>query len=516
MPPTIHCTGQISFNGDGQPDMLVTGSATADQFSCLGSRFKRLTTDFSWRGRDVFLTGLHLTHGRGELKGRIMFKGDNVLYQADSTLPASAYRPFLAGSTIERILDQAKFTKDSKVHITAVGAMNRNDLTQWEAKGHAKFRNITYHDTPLHSLSGNYSLSKHKSRFDGIKADFDYRNYTLRRKYGGPPSAHVTVSSIAVDVKKHLVTMKNIRGTAWPAPVVRLFVPTVADHIEQYRFHRPPNISAGGAIDLRRHGSQTHFTVHVNSPGSMHYDFLGEPLTMRRAKARIRVRGDRVDVNNLSFYTFQGACGGNVRVYTTLPGRIRYQGDMKFRRLHLKDIGKLYQFDNAERGLLTGRIDYRGENDNMRKFNGKGVLALEKGNLFSVPMLGPISQLVGSVLGDRNPTEEKAKDASCSYVIRNGVVHTNDFLATTRSLKFTGEGNIDLQEKKINMLVRMNARGLFGFLSLPVRPFMGLFQFKGTGPVNNPKWKPTMFTTPKRGKNDPIFRKPPKARLVPE
>ncbi|MEK6193143.1 MAG: AsmA-like C-terminal region-containing protein, partial [Deltaproteobacteria bacterium] len=170
----------------------------------------------------------------------------------------------------------------------------------------------------------------------------------------------------------------------------------------------------------------------------------------------------------------------------------------------------------AERGLLTGRIDFNGENNNMRKFNGKGSLALEKGNLFSVPLLGPISPLVGTVLGKRNPTEEKAKDASCAYVIKGGIMYSNDFLATTRSLKFTGDGNIDLQKKEIDILVRMNARGLFGFFSLPLRPFMGLFQFKGTGSITDPKWQTTIFTTPARGKKDPIFRKPPKARVVPE
>ena len=45
----------------------------------------------------------------------------------------------------------------------------------------------------------------------------------------------------------------------------------------------------------------------------------------------------------------------------------------------------------------------------MRKFNAEGSLALEKGNLFSVPMLGPISKLIGGVLRDKNPTQEKGQ-----------------------------------------------------------------------------------------------------------
>ena len=293
------------------------------------------------------------------------------------------------------------------------------------------------------------------------------------------------------------------------------FVPKVADHVEEYRFHRPPNLSASGAFDLRRSGEQSYFTINVSCPGSMNYDFIGEPLTLRRLRATVRVKGDHVDVNDLSFFTFQGAGSGYLKVYTR-KGDNRYLGTMQFRRLHLKDIGRLYKFDNAERGLLTGQVKFNGKGDDMRTFNGSGSLALEKGNLFSVPLLGPITPLINTVLGKRNPANQEAKDASCSFNIRKGIVYSNDFLATTQSLKFTGEGNIDLHKKQIDLLVRMNARGLAGFFALPLRPFMGLFQFKGTGPIIEPTWRTTVFTTPSRGKRDPIFRKLPKARVVPE
>ena len=322
--------------------------------------------------------------------------------------------------------------------------------------------------------------------------------------------------SITMDVEKNIVRLKGLSGTAWPAPIVRLFAPNVANHVETYRFHRPPRLTASGNLDLRLAGQQNDFHINLSSPGSMNYDFIGKPLTLRRLKAHIRILPNRVDVSRLSYITFQGACSGNIRVDISRASRTRYSGGMQFRRLHLKDIGDLYDFDNAKRGLLTGRIDFDGEDDNMRKFNAKGSLGLEKGNLFSVPMLGPISKLVGIALGKRNPTEEKAKDASCTYVIRNGIVYSNDFIATTRSLKFTGEGSLDLHKKEINLLMRMNARGLFSVISLPLRPFMGLFQFKGTGDMSDPNWRTQVFVRPKN-KNDPIFQKPRRrAYVVPE
>lgn len=515
-PPEITCTGKVSFNEGYTPTSSITGSARIRDFSFLGSRFKQLKTDFSHERRDLFLTGLHAIHDNGELKGRILLKDQIVRYEAASSLPLSSYTPFLTNSGIERALRKASFSPSSKVDIRVKGTMNRSNVTQWEAEGHARIEDFSYQDTALHSLSGNYSMSELGSRFTDIRADFDYRDYSLMRTHGGPSSSPVSVSSINLDRERQVVSLDNINGTAWPAPIVRLFVPKVADHVEKYRFHRPPSLSASGTFDLQSAREQTDFMINLSSPGSMNYDFIGEPLTMSRLKANVRILGDHVDVTDLSFYSFQGTCGGNIRVQTSGQDNGAYSGDIQFRRLHLKDIGDLYKFDNAERGLLTGRIDFSGQGDEMRKFNGEGSLALEKGNLFSVPMLGPISQLIGTVLGDRNPTEEKAKDASCTYLIRDGIAYSNDFLATTRSMKFTGEGSIDLDKKEIDLLIRMNARGLFGFIALPLRPFMGLFQFKGTGPISEPNWKTTLFTTPAGGKDDPLFRKPPKATILGE
>jgi len=515
-PPEIKCTGSIVLDENFKPDIQVTGHAAINNFTCLGARFKKLQTDVSSHGYDLFLTDLTATHDEGELKGRVLLKDETVRFEAESTLPPSTYIAFIRGSPIEKALQDANFDPKSKVSISAKGTINRNNVTEWDAAGKADFRHFSYMDVPMHQLSGKFEMSNLRSKFSNVQANLDYSDYWLRRRHGGPASARTTVDSIIIDRTDQTVRLNNIRTTAWPAPIVKLFAAGVAKHIEDYRFHRPPNLIADGVFGLKNNDSRTNFRIDVRSPGSMNYDFLGEPLTLQRLRSRVRIRHDRVEVTGLSFHTFQGPASGSITVRTNLK-KPSYRGEFQWSRLHLKDIGRLYKFDNAERGLLTGRLDFTGQGDNMRMFNGKGSLGLERGNLFSVPMLGPISPLIGAVLGKkRNPIRQQAEDASCTYVIRRGVVHSNDFLATTRSLKFTGEGQIDLQQKQINLLVRMNARGLFSVLSLPLRPFMGLFQFQGTGAVMNPRWRTVMFTNPARGKKDPIFRKPPKARVIQE
>ena len=514
-PPQIQCTGLIQLDEGHKPHIQVTGHAQTKDFSCLGTRYTQMDTNFSAQGMDVFLTNLHIKHATGALTGRVLMKNDTIRYESDSTLPAESYLTFIKDTPIAKVLDKANFDKDATIHITAKGTMNRSDLTDWAATGTAKFTNFSYKDVPIHSLNGYYEMSSLLSKFTDIKAHIDYTDYSLRKRHGGPNSARVNVDSMTLDRTDNTFEISNIRSTAWPAPIVKLFHTNVAKHIESYRFHRPPSLVGNGIFGLRKDDSRTNFKIDFSTTGNTHYDFLGKPLTLQRAKGKVRIKKGLVEVTDLSFNTFAGSSKGYITVRTNTKNT-PYSGAFQWSRLHFNEIGKLYEFNKTERGLLTGRLDFSGEAKNMRRFNGKGDLALERGNLFSVPMLGPLSPLISTVLGKRNPAQQLAEDASATFIIKNGVIYSNDFLATTHSLKFTGEGKIDLHTKNIDLLFRMNARGLFSFFSLPIRPLIGLFQFQGKGYVMDPKWNTVIFTTPNRGKNDPIFRKPPKAKVIRE
>ena len=63
------------------------------------------------------------------------------------------------------------------------------------------------------------------------------------------------------------------------------------------------------------------------------------------------------------------------------------------------------------------------------------------------------------------------------------------------------------------MTMRMNARGLLGLITLPLRPFYGMFQFRGTGPLKETHWENVMFTSPPKGSGE-LLMEPPKARIV--
>jgi hypothetical protein len=139
---------------------------------------------------------------------------------------------------------------------------------------------------------------------------------------------------------------------------------------------------------------------------------------------------------------------------------------------------------------------------------------LENAELFSVPMFGPLTPLVGGVLNDENAGVQRAKDAFCTFEIEDGILITKDFQTSTNSLNFAGNGSVNMKEQTLDMTMRLNARGLLGILTRPLRPFSGLFQFRGTGPLKATQWESMKFTEPPEMEND-LLLTPPRAKLIP-
>jgi hypothetical protein len=167
-------------------------------------------------------------------------------------------------------------------------------------------------------------------------------------------------------------------------------------------------------------------------------------------------------------------------------------------------------------GELSGRLDFTMMPGSIGTMDGKGNLLLEKTELFSVPVFGPLSPLISAVIGDRRAGFERAKTAWCSHTIRKGVMSIDEFHTETASLFFTGDGSVDLGSRTIDMTLRMNARGLLGLLTLPIKPLYGLFQFRGTGPLRKPVWENVMFTTPPDSQMKQLNQPPKASKVLPE
>ncbi|HSP43029.1 MAG TPA: AsmA-like C-terminal region-containing protein, partial [Luteolibacter sp.] len=350
--------------------------------------------------------------------------------------------------------------------------------------------------------------SHHELDFYEGTVVFDHDDYALRRDFGGPRQTTARVGRVRYVSADKLVHVEDVAGDIWAAPLVRLFASKLADDLESYRFHRPPSLAGGGVVDVTPRG-RTRLDVSFKSTAAADYRFLGKNLTLSRPAGMVRVSGPRVFVNDLRLNAFDGPL--SAAFVRQENGRLK--GEITWTKLDLAALTSTYGHEMKSGGLFTGRIEFGITGGKVETMNGEGLFALEKTELFSVPIFGPLSPLISGVLQDRRAGFERAKSAFCTFRVDQGVMRSNDFHTSTTSLNFAGEGEVDLAARTIDMTMRMNARGLLGLLTLPLRPFYGMFQFRGTGPLDEPVWENVMFSDPSPRQKE-LLSDPPKAKIV--
>jgi hypothetical protein len=505
----LEAVGSFKLRQDAPPDVNVTGNAQCDSVMMKGVAFDTVQTAFSWNDGNLYLLDTLLTRKDGVASGKALIQGPIVQMALRSTLPSEVYLPFFIGQPLETVINDFGKLPGAKVDVELEGGFDTREKSSWAYTGKGQVDNVTFKGVPVAMASCSFDLSHHALDFHSGTVVFNYDNYGLRNAYGGPNRGTTKVGRIRYDPEPRHVEIEGVEGTMWAAPLVRLFAPELADDLEDYRFHSPPTLKGSGVVDVTPQG-RTNLTVSFSSEKAADYKCLGQSITLFQPRGQVLIRGNQVTVDDLTFRAFGGPVSSRFEFH---KGRLG--GEVSWTKVGLPEVASTYGFQMEGGGTTTGRIEFTCTNGKIETLDGTGLLGLEKAELFSVPIFGPLSKLVAAALGDRRAGHERAKDAFLNFQIHRGVLSSNDFRTSTSSLVFTGDGSIDLATRDIDMTVRMNARGFLGLITLPLRPFYGLFQFHGTGPMRNTDWKSELFTAPPKDQEDTLLN-PPKARSVAE
>lgn len=508
--PQISAEGDFSLPEDAPASIRLTGHALSSSIKFRGISFESLDTLFSWQDGKLFLPDLTLTRRDGTARAKALVTGEKLHLAIHSTLPATLYGPFFSGQPLANTI--ASFTGDSNpsTEIKLVGTSGLGEDHTWAYSGSGTFKNFSYKGVPLKSATCSFDLDNSALDFHTGKVVFDYTGYDLHQTFGGPSTGTATFERARYDHELKTVTIRGVSGAMFPAPFVRLFSSKIADGLEKYRFHSPPALTGEGIVDTTPAG-RTDLMVTFSTEESATYDFLGKDLTIAAPSATVHIDGPRVAVDNLELQAFGGPVSGRF-THSTDSG---LSGDLNWSGLSMSGISDTYGFAMKGGGLLTGRLDFSLIGGKVGTMDGEGLVALEKAELFSVPILGPLSNVVSKVLDNERAGFQRARSAFCTFRIRDGILSTRDFQTATKSVTFAGDGSVDLAAKTVDFTIRLNARGLLGLITLPLRPFFGLFQFRGTGPLKDTTWENVHFTSPPDVQNE-ILTTPPRALVIPE
>jgi len=496
----LEAEGNFRFNDRNLLETRMTGHARCDSVRIKDMPFDRVETSISWNEKKLFLRDLRLVRPDGAATGKAMIELPLVRLELHTTLPVPVYRPFFVGQPLEIVLNDFSERDGASVDVSLKGNFDITDRFAWAYTGSGAIKNLDYKGVPVNSANCKFSLNHHELDFHSGTVVFNYSKYPLREAFGGPETGTAKIGRIRyVDASKS-VQVEDVRGTIWAAPLIRFFAPAVADSLEQYRFHRPPELKGSGVVDVTPQG-RTRLDVSFRSEDPADYKFLGENITLGQPQGQVAIRGAKVGVHHLKLNAFDGPVNANFEYL----GNDKLEGQIDWTNLSIANLATTYGFKVKGGGDSTGKIDFSLTNGKVESMGGDGNVSIKNAELFSVPIFGPLTPLIGGVLGgvlnDESIGFQRAKDASFTFKIENGILKSNDFQTSTNSLKFVGDGSINLQEWSVDMNMRMNARGLLAVLTLPLRPITGLFQFHGSGPLSAPVWETTAFSTPPENLN---------------
>ncbi|MDB6140192.1 MAG: AsmA-like C-terminal region, partial [Verrucomicrobiaceae bacterium] len=411
---------------------------------------------------------------------------------------------------------------------------------------------LKYRGVEFNTAAGELEFSNHKLIFRNVAA-------TVR-------SGSAEAREVVVESAEKWVKLTGVKGRLDPVPVTSVFARQTAEVIARYHFTPNTEVAVDGMIGTAS-TDLTDLAVKFRSPeGSGTYPLLGKDYLIRAPVGTLGFKGMKMsyDVKGRVFggpmsakghvdlshdssafdvdlaadkfpFTVLGkelqfeklkaeiksgksqapfdihaaVLGGGFGVkgmldFTTQPAS--YRGSLRMDAISFQKFAKTYAGGQESEGDVTGHMEFTGRMNDWRALKATGALVLLNGNLYAVPVLGPLTPLLGALLPAPIKGYNVAHEANCTFEVGDGFVATDDFVALTSVFKLLSHGTIDFIKDDINFTAQARARGLPGLVLLPVSE---LLEYKSEGTVGSPNWRPHYFSVSEARRRDE--RKPPTA-----
>jgi len=463
-PPQVNLEASLDFSRP-QADLEVNGSLDLANFQVKGVPFDRLNGDFTYQ-KGVFLTRDFTVRAPNlELLLDLWSDADGIRARVQGTVDPLPLQPLL-GSGLGVIFGQMEFAERGTV--------------QFEAR-------LPRANPGALSGSGKVQLGRTAMRgawVDSGRADVEikdravhYRNIEVRRGKG------VGTGNFVYDFGGRQVRLENIQSTLNPQEIMLWVDAGIAKTVAEYRFKSNPAVTAEGVVDMAK-PERSSLDITVKAGGGLDYDLLKKTLSFGATDGNVKLRGPMIYADVKSAKLFGGVVSLKAEVPVTKDIK-NYRIDVRANHVNFPQLTQLYfNYDNSK-GWLSGNFSYEAPMADSQSLVGKGGIRIEEGNVFGIPIFGPFSGILNLILpGVGIQTSRKA---TADFSIENKTIHTDNLEIEGTGFSMYGEGDIYFTTDKMDMSMRINAKGVPGIVLFPVSK---LFEYVSYGPLSDPVWRP--------------------------
>ena len=465
-PPTVElsATGRVGATVTG----LVTGHVALGRFAVKDAAFTGAGGDFAWDGTRWYVRNGWVGNESGMAQARAISLPGDFRAQIESGINPNSLRGLLSGPAVDAMHDW-DFQEAPRISLTVTGTSA--DPGAWETHGRLTLGHTRMRGIPLNYADANVDV---KGKV------FSYRNFNIQRDEGG------ATGSFSYDFEKHEAWLTNIHTRLNTTEAAVWINPDLPRQLAPYRFKSAPNVTLNGFVQCAN-DKGTHLDVHVDAPGGMDYTFCRRDLSFPGIAGDVLFRDHEVLLKDVRGSLCSGAVRGNadIRFGQGVQG---YTANAEVRHMDFASLTKLYFNYSGSHGLLDGTFNFGGANDDPWTLYGTGAVEVTEGNVFAIPLLGPFSGILNSIVPGMG--YNLAHVGTCSFAVQDGVINTHDFLVKGMGFSMIGGGRLFFLDDRLDFKIRLNAQGLPGVLLFPMSK---LLEYAGTGTLESPSWKPVLL-----------------------
>ncbi len=448
------------------PEIMATGSLQAGPVQLDGVALSSAEARFAWRGGRLHVRDLRLQLPDGSIAADLLHGPGDFRLRLDCQADPLPLLNLLGEKVRDSIAKmELEFLDPPRIRFEVQGP--RPDPAVLRGQGTLSLGRTSIHDSPLQS--GEAAVS-----YENLALTF--RDLLVTRPEGRGTGEFV------YDFGRQEARLNGIRSSMDPFSVLQWIDPKVAAETKPYRFRSPPEVTVQGTVGLKG-PAKTRLEVKLEAAG-LDYELLDRDLRFGRTSGTLQFVRNTIDVDLPRAEIFGGQAALKAAITIDEPGTPQ-RLDVTLRQVDFQALTKLYFDYDDSRGTLDARYRFELWPGEPRKMAGRGDLTIEDGNVFAIPILGPLSAILNTIIPGAG--YQNARRATCSFRVARGTITTDDLNIIGQGFSMLGEGDIHYLEDRMDLRVRINAQGVPGVLLYPVSK---LFEYVSEGSVANPVWRP--------------------------
>jgi len=536
------------------------GHLKAGRFSTRGVVFDGLETKLALKPDGViYVRDGVLTHHTGEVRAQMLLGPVNSRYEVDWRMAPGPAMPFLADGSVRSLLERFTFDQASRISVSLQGDRSGGNGI-WRHAGRFQLQDFSYQgsrllevaagmaynpgaEVPLVFRDAVLEMPEGIGKGREVQLDLDQGLLTLAGAEGTlmpAPLLHLFYPPLGRELEKYrfgrspesrmegVVDLRNqgrsdyrialrtrsrcgleVAGrpmefdqTAGTLHVlgnqiaVQLTGATApgTEAFNVLRFEDAAPASFAGSFPLDQSAPAAAWKVDVRAPGRVSLKVLERTWPLEQFAGGMETAG--------AGYTGTGGAqllDGKFGVSLDFPDarRAAHHGSIVIQNVSFARLAAIVDPSRKTEGRLTGSFSYAIPTLDPGALTGEGEATLVEGNIFALPLLGPLSPLLDALIPGDDIISSTARSATSRLLVADGKVTLPDFTAATGTFKLTASGAVDYLRDRVDFLARVNLRGAPGMLLYPVSK---LFEYAADGTMSAPDWRPRFFTGPFRSK----------------